>query len=120
MEVVMVDGWIKEIKANTNPEELGMLLVHNGVVRATSKAGKPVKGMKLSYDAEMLEAAVKEMKAREGIAEVKAWLNQGQLKIGDDIMFLLVAGRFRTDVLPVLQELLTTIKTKIVKEEEIQ
>jgi molybdopterin synthase catalytic subunit len=115
----MVDEWIKEIKAGTDPEELGMLLVHNGVVRATSKAGKPVKGMNLSYDAKMLDAAVKEMKARGGIVDVKAWLNQGQLKIGDDIMFLLVAGRFRTDVLPVLQELLTTIKTKIVKEEEV-
>ncbi len=115
----MVDEWIKEIKAKTDPEEVGMLLVHNGVVRATSKAGKPVKGMRLSYDARMLEAAVKETKAREGIVEVKAWLNQGELKIGDDIMFLLVAGRFRTDVLPALQELLTTIKTKIVREEEI-
>ena len=115
----MVDAWIKEIKASTDPEELGMLLVHNGVVRATSKAGKPVKSMKLSYDSKMLEAAVKEMKGREGIVEVKAWLNRGQLKIGDDIMFLLVAGRFRTDVLPVLQELLTTIKTKIVREEEV-
>jgi hypothetical protein len=34
-------------------------------------------------------------------------------------MFLLVAGRFRTDVLPVLQELLTIIKTEIVREEEV-
>jgi molybdopterin synthase catalytic subunit len=115
----MIDEWIREIKAGCDPEELGMMLAHNGVVRATSKQGKPVKGMKLSYDAKMLEAAVRKMEAREGIVAVKAWLNQGQLKIGDDIMFLLVAGRFRTDVLPVLQELLTIIKTEIVREEEV-
>ena len=115
----MVDRWIREIKTSVDSEELGMLLVHNGVVRATSKEGKPVKGMNLSYNAEKLEAAVKETKAREGIVEVRAWLNEGDLKIGDDIMFLLVAGRFRTDVLPALQDLLTTIKTKIVTEEEV-
>ena len=35
-------------------------------------------------------------------------------------MFLLVAGRFRTDVLPVFEELLTVIKSEVVTEEEIQ
>ena len=34
-------------------------------------------------------------------------------------MVLLVAGRFRTDVLPILQEVLTKIKKEIVTEEEI-
>jgi molybdopterin synthase catalytic subunit len=41
-----------------------------------------------------------------------------ELQIGDDIMNVCVAGRFRTDVLPVLQELLTVVKTQIVREEE--
>jgi hypothetical protein len=35
-------------------------------------------------------------------------------------MLLLVAGKFRTDVLPVLEELLSVIKREIVTEEEIQ
>jgi molybdopterin synthase catalytic subunit len=39
--------------------------------------------------------------------------------VGDDIMRLLVAGRFRTDVLPVFESLLTTIKQEIVREQEI-
>ena len=115
----MVDEWIRDIKADTDPEALGMILVHNGVVRAASKDGKPVKGMKLSYDREKLETTMNTMRKRDGIVEVKAWINQGELKVGDDIMFALVAGRFRTDVLPVLQELLTMIKTEIVREEEI-
>jgi len=51
--------------------------------------------------------------------EIKAWINQGELKIGDDIMYVLVAGRFRTDVLPVLQELLTFVKGEVVREEEV-
>jgi hypothetical protein len=38
--------------------------------------------------------------------------------VGDDIMYVLVAGRFRTDVLPTLQELLGIIKKDVVKEQE--
>jgi molybdopterin synthase catalytic subunit len=34
-------------------------------------------------------------------------------------MLLIVAGRFRTDVLPVFEELLSVIKRKIVTEQEI-
>jgi molybdopterin synthase catalytic subunit len=114
----MVDGWIEEIKKNYNPDEVGMILAHNGIVRGTSKEGHPVKGMVLSYDKELLESKVREFKKREGIVEIKAWINEGDLRVGDDIMYLLVAGRFRTDVLPVLQEFLTAVKKEVVHEKE--
>ena len=116
----MIDAWLKEIKDNCDPEALGMILAHNGIVRGTAKDGKPVKGMKLSYDKDALESCVARLKNREGIAAIRVWINSGVLSIGDDIMFLLVAGRFRTDVLPVLQELLSTVKNEIVHEEELQ
>ncbi|MCX5808575.1 MAG: molybdenum cofactor biosynthesis protein MoaE [Proteobacteria bacterium] len=115
----MVNEWIKEIKGQCDPESLGMILVHNGVVRATSKEGKPVKGMKLSFDRTELSVCIDEMKKGDGITAVKVWINEGTLSIGDDIMYVLVAGRFRTDVLPVFQELLSKIKKEIVREEEI-
>jgi molybdopterin synthase catalytic subunit len=59
-------------------------------------------------------------KQRKGIAEVRAWINAENLNVGDNIMLLLVAGRFKTDVLPVLEELLTLVKNEIVTEEEFQ
>jgi hypothetical protein len=31
---------------------------------------------------------------------IKAWINEAPLKVGDDIMYVLVAGRLRTNVLP--------------------
>ena len=116
----MIDEWIKEIKENCAAESLGMILVHNGIVRGTSKEGKPVSGMKLSYDRDALESCVAQLKKREGIAAIRVWINSGILNIGDNIMYLLVAGRFRTDVLPVLQELLSAVKNEIVLEEEIK
>jgi molybdopterin synthase catalytic subunit len=116
----MIDEWIKEIKENCAAESLGMILVHNGIVRGTSREGKRVSGMQLSYDKDCLERCVARLKEREGIAAIRVWINSGILNIGDDIMYLLVAGRFRTDVLPILQELLSTVKNEIVHEEELK
>ena len=115
----MMDQWIKEIKKECPADMLGMILLHNGIVRATAKNGGKVQAMNLSYDKAKLEATVSKFKKKDGIADIKAWINEGHLKIGDDIMNVCVAGRFRKDVLPVFQELISMIKTEIVKEEEI-
>lgn len=115
----MIEQWLDEVKKNADHGALGMILVHNGIVRSTSKDGKPVRGMNLSYDKIMLERAVADHKKREGIADIRVWIGSGDLRVGDDIMVLLVAGRFRTDVLPVFESLLSLIKNKIVDEREL-
>jgi molybdopterin synthase catalytic subunit len=114
----MIDAWMKEIKGRTDFKDLGMILVHNGVVRATAKDGRPVRGMHLSYDKQKLMRLLDELRKRDGIAEMKVWINEGPLQVGDDIMYALVAGRFRTTVIPVLEELVTRIKKEIVSEKE--
>ena len=118
-ERIMIEQWIKEIKEECAPDMLGMILVHNGIVRATSKQGEPVGAMNLSYDRPALDQAVRRFKSMEGIVDIRVWINEGTLKIGDDIMNVCVAGRFRKDVLPVFQELITIIKTAIVREVEL-
>ena len=119
-KALMIDRWIEEIKRKANPEELGMILAHNGLVRATSKSGKPVCGMKLSYDREKLDSIVLALKQKPGVVDIRVWINAGDLQVGDDIMFLVVAGRYRTDVLPVFEELLSVIKREIVTEQEVE
>jgi len=115
----MMDQWIKEIKKECPADMLGMILLHNGIVRATAKDGEKVQAMNLSYDKAKLEDAVRKFKKKDGIADIKAWINEGHLHVGDDIMNVCVAGRFRKDVLPVFQELITMIKMEIVREEEM-
>lgn len=114
----MIDQWIAEIKKDSDFLDLGMILAHNGVVRATSKEGHPVKGMRLSYNRERLETLISEYKTKEGIVEVKAWINEGLLKTGDDIMYALVAGKLRKFVIPTLEEFVSRIKNEVVSEEE--
>src|SRR4030042_3445439 len=113
----MVEQWIDDVKKNSDFRELGMILIHNGVVRSTSKDGKSVKGMHLSYNKEKLNMLTNEFRKKDGIVAIKAWINEGLLKVGDDIMYVLVAGRLRKYVLPALEEFVSRIKKEIVSEE---
>lgn len=54
----MIDEWLKEVKQRANPQDLGMIMVHNGIVRGTSKSGRPMQGMKLSYDQKRLNSVI--------------------------------------------------------------
>ncbi len=121
-----IDEWLREAKADPAAAGVGMFLTHNGVVRQTPKAkvrrglddGSRVRGMEFSYDAAKVEEAVAETYKMEGIFFVKAWLNQGLLAVGDDIMYVLIGGDIRPHVVDALQFLLGKIKTECVTEIE--
>ncbi len=121
-----IDQWMKEAKADPSAGLCGMYLVHNGTVRETAKAKvrsgeentKPVTGMFFQADEEKLEAAVRAARQMEGIYYVRVWLNEGELKPGDDIMLVLVGGDIRPRVIDALQTLVGTIKNECVVEKE--
>lgn len=126
-EVPSVDSWLKEAKADPAAKNCGMFLVHNGTVRQTAKAKvrqgsegtAEVRGMRFSYDAEKVEAAISAARAMPGIFHVRVWLNEGELTLGDDIMLVLVGGDIRPHVIDALQALVGTIKNECVREEEV-
>jgi molybdopterin synthase catalytic subunit len=119
MSTVDLPAWIAEVKRTTDPRMLGMLLVHNGVVRATSRAGESVGGMVLSVNRDRVAELVEEAAALPGIGAVRAWINEGQLDVGDDIMYVLIAGDIRPRVIPALEQLVGGIKAEGVREEEL-
>ena len=122
-----VDVWLKEAKAQAAAAGCGMFLVHNGIVRESAKAKvregaentRPVKGMLFSYDAEKVQAAVRETETMEGIGCVRVWLNEGELRVGDDIMYVLIGGDIRPRVIDALQFLVGKIKNECVSETEL-
>ena len=124
--VPSMDAWLREAKAHPDADKVGMYLTHNGVVRGTAKAmvrqgaqnAKPVTGMTFSYDRERMDAAVAETLAMDGIFYVRAWLNEGELAVGDDIMFVLVGGDIRPHVIDALQFLVGRLKSECVTELE--
>ena len=121
-----MDQWLSEAKKDPAALNVGMFLVHNGVVRQTPKAkvrqgiddGSTVKGMYFSYDGEKVEKAIAETKKRDGIYYVRVWLNEGELELGDDIMYVLIGGDIRPNVVDGLQFLVEKIKTECVTEIE--
>lgn len=123
-----MDEWLKEAKADPSASQVGMYLFHNGVVRETAKAkvrfgqedASSVKGMDFSYDPIKVDRAIEETKQRQGIFAVKAWLNEGHLNVGDDIMFVMIGGDIRPNVIDALQALVQKIKTECVTEIELR
>ena len=88
-------------------------------VRQGQENTAPVTGMFFRYDAEKVEQAIAEAKRMDGIYYIRVWLNEGELKTGDDIMFVLVGGDIRPHVVDALQDLVAEIKTNCVIEKEI-
>ncbi|MCR3921632.1 MAG: molybdenum cofactor biosynthesis protein MoaE [Firmicutes bacterium] len=121
-----MDEWLREAKSDPEASQVGMFLVHNGVVRETPKSkvrqgmddGTVVVGMDFSFDAEKVEVAIEETYKMEGIYYIKVWLNEGQLQVGDDIMYVLIGGDIRPHVIDGLQSLVEKIKTECVTEIE--
>ena len=121
-----MDEWLKEAKTDPAALQEGMFLVHNGVVRQTPKAkvrqgiddGSLVTGMEFAYDAAKVDTAIAETYKLDGIFYVRVWLNQGQLELGDDIMYVLIGGDIRPHVVDALQFLVEKIKSECVTEIE--
>ena len=78
----------------------------------------PVTGMAFDYDRERLEEAIAETRTMLGIYYVRVWLNRGQLRVGDDIMLVLIGGDIRPRVVDALQYLVGQIKNQCVRELE--
>lgn len=122
-----MDVWLREAKAHESAPKIGMYLTHNGTVRQTAKAKvrhgaedtQEVTGMIFSYDAEKVNAVIADTYQMEGIYYIKVWLNEGELAMGDDIMYVLIGGDIRPRVVDALQYLVGRIKNECVVETEL-
>lgn len=122
-----MDEWLREAKAAPHAAKVGIYLTHNGVVRETARAtvrggdgtAAPVRGMLFSYNREKADAAVADTYRMDGIYYVKTWLNDGQLQVGDDIMYVLIGGDTRPHAVEALQYLVGQLKNECVEETEL-
>ena len=72
-----------------------------------------------SYDAAGVDAAVAEALTWPGVYYVRVWLNEGVLKVGDSIMYVLIGADIRPHCVDALQQLVGKIKNDLVVEREI-
>lgn len=100
---------------------VGMILVHNGIVRSWSKNEKlPVARLEVKADPEKIESLRKEYESKPGIYKILVEARSGILLPGDDLLFIIVAGDLREHVKQVFGELLDRIKSEAVSKVEHQ
>jgi len=119
MYVMNLPNLIEKIKQHPEYDKVGMILCHNGVVRGTSRDGRNVSGLRILVDHERLNQVLEIHKNRPGIIEILVEIAEDRdLSVGNDVMYLIVAGDIRDNVIPVLNDTLNAIKTTVTSKTE--
>ena len=114
-----INKMLQDIKSHPDFDSVGMVLCHNGVVRATSRDGRQVSGLKVAVDHQKLAQILTAQKHKSGILDVRVEIAEDRdLAVGDDVMLLLVAGDIRENVIAVLTETLNLIKSTVTTKTE--
>ena len=110
---------VSAMKQHPAFSKAGMLLCHNGVVRATSRDGRNVSGLRVSVNHTRLDAILETHRQRPGIVDIQVDIAEDRyLAVGDDVMMLVVAGDVRENVIRVLEDTLNAIKTTVTQKTE--
>ncbi len=105
---------VNQIKQHPEYHKVGMILCHNGVVRGTSRDGRPVRGLRVTVDQKKLTQIINQQIVRPGIIDIRVHIHADRnLSVGDDVMALVVAGDIRDNVIAVLSDTLNAIKSTV-------
>ena len=107
------------VKAHPDYGRVGMILCHNGVVRRTARDGRVVTELTVKADRDRLAEVIEEMKRRPGIVEVLAEVREGKFRVGEDVMYVVVAGDLRENCFSVLEDAVNAIKRDVTKKREV-
>jgi molybdopterin synthase catalytic subunit len=110
-------GLISNIKKSDNFEKAGAIALFIGVARGETLEGEKVQRLTLeAYEEKANEVLVKicdELSQKPGIVDVQIHHLLGEFNVGEDLVYVLVAGSHRTDVFPVLREAVERYKSEV-------
>lgn len=110
---------LQSVKSHPNYHRAGMVLCHNGVVRATSRDGRKVSGLRVAVDHDRLNNILQKARQTPGIVDIQVDIAEDRdLPVGDDVMVLIVAGDIRENVIRTLENTLNDIKTTVTSKTE--
>ena len=110
---------LQSVKSHPDYHRAGMVLCHNGVVRATSRDGRKVSGLRVAVDHDRLDNILQRARQTPGIVDVQVEIAEDlDLSVGDDVMVLVVAGDIRENVIRTLENTLNDIKTTVTSKTE--
>jgi len=114
-----LDNLIAGIKAHAEIARAGMILCHNGIVRKSDRSGsKHVRALKVVVNRTAIERIRSWGESQPGIVAVAIEAFEGEFNVGDDLLFVVVAGDVRETVFSVTREIVERIKTEGVHKTE--
>ena len=114
-----IEKIINKIREHENSDSIGMIASHLGIVRSFSRKGGDVEAVNVKYNMDVLADVINDIRDMPGIVEVLVDVNEGHLKVGDELMFVAVGGDIRENVFAALMEAVNKIKKLAVSKEEI-
>jgi molybdopterin synthase catalytic subunit len=114
-----LESLIRSVKQGPDYPKVGMLLCHVGVVRATSRDGRPVTGLRVAVDHQRLAEVLDVHRRRPGIVDIRVEIAADRdLAVGDEVMHIVVAGDIRENVIAALTDALNAIKATVTRKTE--
>jgi molybdopterin synthase catalytic subunit len=111
-----ISNLLCNIKKNSNFTKAGAIALFIGVARGETLEGEKVQKLTLeAYEEKANEVLAKictDLSQKPGIVDVQIHHLLGEFDIGDDLVYVSVAGSHRTDVFPVLREAVERYKSE--------
>ena len=99
---------IKSVKSKTDFQKAGAIALFIGLVRGETLKGDKVQKLELeAYEEkanEILASICNDLKKKKGIVDVQIHHLLGEFSVGEELVYVLVAGAHRRNVFPVLEE----------------
>lgn len=112
-----IQNVLNNIKTDPNYHKAGALALFIGIVRGETLNSQRVE--KLSIEAyeekanQVLQKIRNDLMQKHGVVNVQIHHLIGEFEVGDDLVYVAVAGAHRTDVFPVLREAVERYKSEV-------
>jgi molybdopterin synthase catalytic subunit len=117
---VSLERLIANVKSHPQISRAGMILCHNGIVREFDRSGaRHVTGLKVSVNRSEIERVKLWAESQPGIVAVEVEAFEGEFHVGDDLLYVVVAGDIRENVFAVMRETVERIKADGVRKTEL-
>ena len=114
---VNLETILDSLKRNTNIEKAGSIHTFTGIVRSSSKNGKPVSGMKIDAYDELANKNItricEKLKQKEGIIDVIITHLKGEFKHSEDLVYVVVASAHRKEGFETIEKAVEMYKKEI-------
>jgi len=108
---------LKNVRSNPRFHKAGGIGIFVGVVRGETLRGKKVRKLELeAYEEkanEVLDKICRDLRKKTGIIDVRIHHFLGEFDVGENLVYVVVAGAHRGNIFPVLEEAVERYKREV-------